>query len=553
MRVVICARGKSTVKTIKQLALQLLIFSLLSLFFIAISPKKINSIGLFRKQGIQKKVFPIEVLPKQFQAEANLLYGITYDHLIKDSSYLSFNNFTSFSDNYSNDTLSVFCFRGNASRNSPSRGRVFAKPTEIVEDWKFVTNYDTSKTIYGVWGGGSGWTGQPLIINWNQEQKEKLHITDQEFLNDPTALEVIIGSLCGDIYFLNSETGTATRNPLSIHNTIKGTVSVDPRKNGLLYVGQGIPHTGKMGAYVFDMFDEKEIYHIPGIDNFAKIGWGAFDSNPLIDANSGTIFWPSENGLIYKFTIDSNKIVHPPLKFKYTHDNLFRHGIESSMAAKGKYGFVSDNSGTVMCIDLESMKPIWNIDNLDDSDASIVFETEEKNHWSIYIGNEVDKRAPKSEASFKKINAVNGSEIWKVSRECYGTELHGKTNSGGILSTPVLGKHQGKNIVYTIFSRVDEKNRAELIAVNKKTGKELFSIFLDKYSWSSPVDFYDAEGNIYLFFTDLIGNLYIIDGVTGETLVKKKTNNLIEASPVIINDRIIIASRGKSILSYIIK
>jgi hypothetical protein len=84
------------------------------------------------------------------------------------------------------------------------------------------------KTIYGVWGGGSGWTGQPLIINWNQEQKEKLHITDQEFLNDPNAMEVIIGSLCGDIYFLNSETGAASRNPLSIHNTIKGTVSVDP-------------------------------------------------------------------------------------------------------------------------------------------------------------------------------------------------------------------------------------------------------------------------------------------------------------------------------------
>ncbi|MBK6834814.1 MAG: hypothetical protein IPG89_11280 [Bacteroidetes bacterium] len=56
-----------------------------------------------------------------------------------------------------------------------------------------------------------------------------------------------------------------------------------------------------------------------------------------------------------------------------------------------------------------------------------------------------------------------------------------------------------------------------------------------------------------MFFTDLIGTLYIIDGVTGETLAKKKTNHLIEASPVIINDRIIIASRGKSILSYKIK
>jgi hypothetical protein len=68
---------------------------------------------------------------------------------------------------------------------------------------------------------------------------------------------------------------------LSIGNPIKGCVSVDPRKNGLIYVGQGIQHGARLGANVFDMFSRKEILHING-KNVQSVGrWGAFDSNPI--------------------------------------------------------------------------------------------------------------------------------------------------------------------------------------------------------------------------------------------------------------------------------
>ncbi len=550
-----CGLIFKTMNRTKKIRTLLLICSCLILLIMFFYQRKISATVAdvkIEKRTIKKskKEVPIETL---IHPKKKLLFDFTYEHSLKDSSFFSADKFTGFSQNYSNDTLSVFCFRGNPNRTSPSRGYVSGRPIEIIDDWIYTTNYDTSKTKFGVWGGGSGWTGQPLIIHWNKEQKKKLHIADSTFCNDPNALEVIIGSLCGDIYFLNLATGTPTRTQLSIHNTIKGTVSVDPRKNGLLYVGQGIPNLGRMGAYVFDMFEEKEIYHIPGIDRFANRSWGAFDSNPLIDINSGTVFWPGENGLIYKFTIDSNKNISAPLKFKYNHNKIFRLGIESSMSVQNQFGFIADNSGTIMCIDLIKMAPVWNVDNFDDSDASIVFDTDSINHFSIYVGNEVDKRGPISESSFRKLNAVNGDEIWSISRKCYGSKINGKTNSGGILSTPVVGKHKGENIVYTIFSRVDSINKSELVAVDKKSGKELFSFFLDQYSWASPVDFYDKKGNIYLFFTDLIGNLYIIDGQTGELLAKKKTDLIIEASPVIINDRIVFASRGKSILSFKIK
>jgi hypothetical protein len=541
----------------KTISAQVLIFICLVLFsIIFFYQKKIFAsadVAKVEKKIIKQKQKEVAV-EVMFRPEHKLLYDFTYKNFVKDSSFYSSDKFTGFSKNYSTeDTLSIFCFRGNTHRNSSSRGFVVGKPTDLIKDWNFKTNYDTANTKFGVWGGGSGWTGQPLIVHWDKNQKKKLRITDSTFCNDPNAMEIIIGSLCGDVYFLNLMTGKPTRKPLSINNTIKGTVSVDPRKNGLLYVGQGIPIRGRMGAYVFDMFQDKEIYHIPGIDSYANRGWGAFDSNPLIDINSGTVFWPSENGLIYKFTIDANKKISAPLKFKYKHNKIFRFGIESSMAVHSNFGFVADNSGTIMCIDLIKMAPVWNVDNIDDSDASIIFETDSFNKSSIYVGNEVDKRGPSCDASFRKLNAVNGNEIWSISRTCFGSDVGGKSNSGGVLSSPVLGKFKGNNIVYAIFSRVDTKNRSELVAVDKKNGKEIFSVFLDHYSWASPVDFYDENGNIYLFFTDLIGNLYIIDGQTGELLVKKKTGMLIEASPIIINDRIVFAARGRNILSYKIK
>ncbi len=321
-------------------------FIFLSLYIVIVSPEKKYSNIIPKKKISKQNKLKKECKGIPFHPIKNLINNFQFELEINDSNFFKHNNFNQFSKYYSSDTISIFCFRGGGQRSSPSRGHIISKPTEVIEDWKFITSYDTSKTKFGVWGGGSGWTGQPSIIQWNYEQKNKLKIINESFKNNPNALEVIIGSLCGDIYFIDFETGIHTRPPLSIHNTIKGSISVDPRKNGLLYVGQGIPCSGKFGAYVFDMFQEKEIHFISGIDNFAKTGWGAFDSNPLIDKSTGTVFWPSENGLIYKFQIDSNKTIHPAIKYRYKHDNLFRHGIESSICVYGKYGFLSDNSGS---------------------------------------------------------------------------------------------------------------------------------------------------------------------------------------------------------------
>jgi hypothetical protein len=51
------------------------------------------------------------------------------------------------------------------------------------------------------------------------------------------------------------------------------------------------------------------------------------------------------------------------------------------------------------------------------------------------------------------------------------------------------------------------------------------------YSWSSPVDIYDNQGNIYIFFTDVSGSVDLIDGPSGELLIKEKLNYTFDSSP----------------------
>ena len=522
----------------------LFVFPILISFIFAFSScnnsKQSEDETLVEEIKTESKFLPVENLnfDLSFQTKNNFDSG-TFE-----------SNFQSFSKYYSRDTTSIFCFRGNAQRNNPSRGRISGRPVDIVEKWVYATAYDTTTTEYGMWGGGAGWTGQPLLINWTKEQKEKLGIENQLFIENDDAMELIIGSLCGDVYFLDAQTGKETRDYVSIENPIKGTVSVDPRKNGLLYIGQGIKHGERFGAYIYDMFQKQELLYINGMDAFSYRGWAAFDSNPIVDRKSGTIFWPGENGLIYKINFGANRKKVYITKLRYKHKNLVRQGIESSMAVIDKYGFIADNCGSILCIDLQKMEVIWNIDNFDDTDATIVIDQENNGSYYLYIGNEVDIREPFSLSTFRKIDARDGSEIWRVERPGDGSPFMEKTNSGGVLATALMGKHKGDSLVYCLFSRIDKAGRGEFVAINKYSGKEKFTVEYNIFSWSSPIDLYDDEGNIYIFSTDVARNLYLIDGYSGELILKKKSRFNFEASPIAFNDNIYIASRGRSVVNF---
>ena len=484
--------------------------------------------------NIDTKKFELPEIVKNDSLLKNFNFNVT----ILDSNH---NTFKGFSENYQIDTSQILCFRGNQERNNPSRGQLSKTPQQIELQWKFET------AVAKEWGGGSGWTGQPLMVKWSKTMKLKLGIKDSTFINNEDAIEGIVGSLSGEIYFFNTENGKSTREPLKVDGPIKGTVSLDPRMNGLLYVGQGIGQGKRFGAYIFNMISRKELLHLPGIDHHASRRWGAFDSNPLIDSKTGTVIWPGENGLIYKIDCSDICNVHIVSKFSYKSNHTTRQGIESSACVIGKYGFFADNSGNIFCLDLIKFYPKWIINSYDDTDATLVLSLENGKYY-LYTGNEVDHRKPKATSKLRKIDVLTGNQIWSWGINCSGTDIFGKSNSGGMLATPLLGEKNCKDLIFTIFSRTNGSRKSEFIAINKKTGKKRFAIKMDGYSWASPVGLNDKKGNMYVFFTDVHGITYLINGKNGKMIHNDTLPYIFESSPAVMNQQIIVGVRGKNII-----
>ena len=151
------------------------------------------------------------------------------------------------------------------------------------------------------------------------------------------------------------------------------------------------------------------------------------------------------------------------------------------------------------------------------------------------------------------MNARTGKEIWSQKRQCGNGLVDGRINSGGVLSTTLIGQKNCSELVYSVFSRTNNSLKGELVAFNKKTGIEAFTLPLDHFSWSSPIIVYNKKGQGFLFFTDVYGGVYLANAKTGKLIFKDKLNALWESSPIADGNRIVIGSRGNKIYSFLLK
>jgi hypothetical protein len=444
----------------------------------------------------------------------------------------------------------IFTFRGGNQRNSPVRGNIKSRPKSIRQNWIFKTAVDSMSGSFGYWGGGAGWTGQPLVVNWKKKELQELNGLKPEFLNRTELKEIIQISLSGNIYFLDFETGIETRPPITIRNPIKGTPSIDPKNKDLLYVGHGIPHRGEMAWRTFHLKKQTLLHEEFLPSRFAYRKWGACDASPLIDTTSSTMIWPTESGVIYRHDFSKN-VFDAIEQFRYKLSASSYQGIESSPSAYKQLGYFTDNGGNVFCADLRSMKPRWHFFNIDDSDASPVISIENEIPF-VLIGNEVDKQGAEGFGYLRKLNGLTGKEMWKFEKRCYSS-IGEKTNNGGMLSTPLLGREQASNIVYTIFSRTDEHGAGMLVAVDKINGNQLFEVPLSRYSWVSPIALYDENGYPTLYVPTVNGLVLLIDGISGEIIFSQDMGCIFESSPIAWNNRIIQPARGNKILSFIVQ
>ena len=96
----------------------------------------------------------------------------------KDSVYP---NWTEYEVPRDGELTSILTFRGGFQRGTPSIGTLGGRPDTINVAWQFSTAVDTLKGKYGYWGGGAGWTGQPLLVHWTTAECAALSGLYEEF------------------------------------------------------------------------------------------------------------------------------------------------------------------------------------------------------------------------------------------------------------------------------------------------------------------------------------------------------------------------------------
>ncbi|WP_374722758.1 outer membrane protein assembly factor BamB family protein [Peribacillus tepidiphilus] len=436
----------------------------------------------------------------------------------------------------------ILTFRGGPFRNNAFMGTPVIKEGKLTKSWSFRTSSSPR------WGGGAGWTGQPCIIEWNKQEQQIMNLYPP-YKKKANFKEIVYGSLDGKVYFLDPGTGKQTRNPIHIHNPIKGSVALDPRGYPLLYVGQGIPQTGKIGYRIYSLIDHSLLAFIPGIDSFAYRRWGAFDSSPLINREDDTMILGGENGLVYMVKLNTvynpkaKKIKVAPVISKYRykqHQNAYQ-GIENSIAVYKNIAYFADNGGGVHALDVIKKTPIWSNKAYDDTDASLVIEDLNGVPF-LYTGSEIDKQGTKGFARLQKLNGLTGKVVWE--KKIPGFSLKGKNPvNGGVLGTPIIGTGPLKGQIIFTISRYKTFNGGLLISLDTKTGKEMWRLTLPHYAWSSTVAVYTKDQKAYLIQGDSVGNLYLINQ-RGKIVNKINLGANIEASPIVVGQQIIVATRG---------
>ena len=479
-------------------------------------------------------------------------WDMTWEIIVNDEIVESFTREEPISFGYDCDYFAlpgVATFRGNNHRNSPTYGTANITQGKISRLWKYQIG------MFNDWG-GCCWTGQPLVVQWDDETKAIMNLYKDKKEKDGL-VEVIYAKLDGYIHFYDLEDGTYTRDPIRIGMNFKGAGALDPRGYPVLYVGSGLSVGNKdPRMYAISLIDGSILWQFGNNDKFSERDWFAFDSSPLVDAETDTLIWPGEDGLLYTiklnteydkaagtFSINPDTPVRTRYSSVYSEDKDRYLGYESSACIVDEYLYVSENGGLFHCVNLNTMELVWAQDTKDDSNSSPLFDWGEDDRGYIYTAPSLHwtQKNHKGVISIYKLDAQTGEIIWTHEMEC---ETHDGI-SGGVQSSPLMGK-KGSDIedliIYTV-GRSPTAWKGQLVALNKHTGEVVWQASTGNYTWSSPVALYNEDGKSYIFLGNASGVCRLVDGATGELLDTVDLDQTIEASPVVFNDTVIIGTR----------
>ena len=123
------------------------------------------------------------------------------------------------------------------------------------------------------------------LVRWRPEEKAPMNIfEDKKAKKD--LIEVIYSTMDGNVYFLDAEDGSPTREVLHVGLPFKGAGAVHPSLP-LLHLGPGDSGPRKeeyARGYLYSLVDSTKLLEYGGKDPFALRAFHGFDSSPAFFA-----------------------------------------------------------------------------------------------------------------------------------------------------------------------------------------------------------------------------------------------------------------------------
>ena len=480
----------------------------------------------------------------------------------------------------------VTTYRGNAFRQNAAEGTV-KNPTGLSLAWTVEAGSaaGSSRNYYGV-----GWTGQPVVVKWATDIRKSMEL-DAARQEQKNLKEVIVAGLDGRIYFLDLLDGTATREAVNFGYPMRSTPSMHPLCYPMMTVGQYARKmksgtSNNIGLYYYNLVDAKQLRMIDGIDRklkrtYSEDASGAFDTSALIDRTTNTLIAIGTNGLLYTEKLSMNtRMDQETGKMVFAFDDpteivtMMSHtknqkaanvAVESSLAMYGSYAYYADMGGILRCVDTTTMTTAWAVDTGDSVRAAIALDLEmDAGKLWLYTANLVNNGRTRGDVTIRRYDAMTGAEDWAFAIACADGKKKDVTFNAivtpGAMASPVVGQNSLDDLVYFTLSSVSAAGAKTLgetaamegviIALDKASGEVLWHRAMPAYCYSSPVAVYNDAGEGWIIQACSNGTIYLLDGLTGAEISTLEVEGVIEGSPAVYGNMMVIGTTGKG-TSYI--
>ncbi len=465
-----------------------------------------------------------------------------------------------------NAHMGVLTFRMDAFRQNAAAGWIdSAGGLSKIWEADAASAQGVNQTYYGITR-----VGQPAIVRWSKEVREKSQLEEGK-REKKNLTEVIIAGEDGNIYFLDLDDGTRTRDSIKLRYPMKGSPSVHPGGAPYMTVGQFARKmkvkTGKIGLRTYNLYKKAEMTLIDGLDGKMHRAFndiGSFETSALIDRTSDTLITAGTNGLLYLVSLNSTfdyemgvytqdlDTVVLKSKAKGTRKDS-QTAVEASVAMYDRYVYYADMSGVLRCVDTDSLKAVWAVETGDAVESTPALELQDGDRLNLYTANLLMNRT-RGNAMIRRYNALSGAEIW--CREI-PVEKNKKTKAAvGVFASPVVGQHDLEGIIWYTVTGLSEEGRSELglnsetmtsalIAMDRETGKTKWVYGMEGSCVSSPVAVYTEDGKGWIIQCGSDGSIVMMDGLTGREQARLKVDGEITASPAVYGNKLVIGTTGK--------